>query len=1423
MKKLSLLLLAGASVLAPLRVSAMMERKEEPKKEELKRQGTLEYSKEREEKALIENVGSSRGGTPEGLWKSEGESDISKGIASEYLDKETDSKIAKEASKVTNYGAAPFEKKEDLLDLKVLEQKLQEAREIVAELTGKGSVIEEAVVQKLFQEWSERYEHYTQAKSDFSGRENNGIADQQIEERLGELVEASQAVVEALGKSLRSITQSEMTRTVGARDWRSLIDEQKELFRPAEDKAVFWSGWNGGVDPAVCNLAKAKAYAAKKGDKVTLETTAGGTWLGEHYGWYNPATHYKENEANAVWRHASEHYLKQARGHVIAFIFPKGHPKYNGTSIYQTVEKPELEEKDTIFLSEHIVRPDVATFLTKAQQEELNKPESRAIVQGVLVWLHKAQGVWERIGNAEKFNKKENRTTFLDHPDLNVRGRTTEAEKQGEELYKLKNVREGETALLEDYVLEARAVVKTWEPLYLAVRALDHSFADENYIEEAKVEILKARASLLRAKRIAGIEGWKEEYEWLQEAIHTINYYIFKAYKAAGNISAARRWKKECLEPELSIDDVPPLFLPPPVLRVMPMVASQPLKELSHNKALTQKNESTEPLQKQDLLAAFEKAKQEAEEISLEANHSFFDAIKNQLMTSWELAQEAAAMTEASWSQVLEKTLSPTHLSSAAKLRHKRLLPQMEDQKKLWSQKNQFAQKKLSSLETHQKALKEPTNIHSLHTATTAWKELVNEHQLLLENYSITMTPEEREAWDQELQAITAEKESLQRFISETEKEPKPELEPEPALKPEPIATPEKRVQQEIFQRKAREAQQASQQALQRVRKYAWENNSDYASKDAVSAWQKVSFYWTQAAKSLEEGEDPFLLEAAAMEATKASQWYEESVKDGIGMLCQDWKLSSAARLTLESAKVKAEAAPWKIKQQEARDKRADAEARAWEEAIQLALKASEIYEEAVKQNAAGNTLGKGGSENLENAARSTLGSAKTKAETAPWKTKQQEAANKRADTEAQAWEEVLQLALKASELYEEAAKQFAARDGILGSDQGYNLGGAARSILESAKAKAEIAFWKAKQQEAHSKRANAEAQAWEEAIQLALQASVSYRESAEQFVINNGSTSRDKAWDLGKAAELVLESAKAKAEAAPWKTKQQEAYSKRANAEAQAWGEAIHLVLKASELYEEAAEQCSAGKDRYTGESYRLRNAADSTLESAKAKATLWKTKQQKTSNKRVEAEAKTLEEAIQLVLKASKLYEESAKQYAEGERNEGNNLSGAAKSTLELAKTKAEIIMPWKAKQQEASNKKVDIEAQAWEEAIKQALKASKLYERSAAGGYIDAIIKSRDEAYSILESAKAKAEAAPWKTKQQEAHRKKADAEAQAWEEAIQLTLKASELYEEAATYDGKYDFRRRDWWNTANSTLELARAKVAAMAGASSQNP
>ncbi|MBX9743152.1 MAG: hypothetical protein K2W99_06420 [Chthoniobacterales bacterium] len=219
MRKLPLLLLLSALVLASVDVSAMMERKD-PKKEESNKQEILEYSKEREEKDLIKNVGSSCGGTTEALWKSEGSS------------------ISPEES------TSPKSEKEDLSDLGILDQRIKEAEKVIADLNGKEPAMEEVVLLSLYQKWSNRYERYKE-KEDVFGRANNiGTIEQQLlEGKLGELVEASFQAAQMLQKSLEDLmarhnvkkSEENMLRARSAEMDHSLLQEQF-LFR--DTKAI---------------------------------------------------------------------------------------------------------------------------------------------------------------------------------------------------------------------------------------------------------------------------------------------------------------------------------------------------------------------------------------------------------------------------------------------------------------------------------------------------------------------------------------------------------------------------------------------------------------------------------------------------------------------------------------------------------------------------------------------------------------------------------------------------------------------------------------------------------------------------------------------------------------------------------------------------------------------------------------------------------------------------------------------------------------------------------------------------------------------------------------------------------------------------------------------------------------------------------
>lgn len=338
--------------------------------------------------------------------------------------------------------------------------------------------------------------------------------------------------------------------------WRELLDQKRVLFQTPPDRAVFWSGWNGGRDPEVCNSAKARRYAEEY-SKFTLETTEGGKRLTETYGWFDPSSLFSENEANAVWRYASEHYLKQAEGHVVAFALDRTHPLYSGLSIYQTVERPVLKDRMSTFLSENLTFPEKRSegSLTLEQKQLLEHPEAKAVLQEIQQWFQMARVEWMKIGTVDCFTH-ENLTIFLHNHDVNIGGKMTATDRLLSELDKVERL----GSVLEEYVLQAKAMIQTWEPIYLSVRALDCYYikSEKESIEEARVQALRARSSLRRCK---DLHGWKENHEWLQHVLHSICYHIYRAFKQLGDFDSARNWQKESLQREISIDEVPALFI----------------------------------------------------------------------------------------------------------------------------------------------------------------------------------------------------------------------------------------------------------------------------------------------------------------------------------------------------------------------------------------------------------------------------------------------------------------------------------------------------------------------------------------------------------------------------------------------------------------------------------------------------------------------------------------------------------------------------------------------------------------------------------------------------------------------------------------------------------------------------------------------
>ncbi|MBX9742523.1 MAG: hypothetical protein K2W99_03165 [Chthoniobacterales bacterium] len=216
MPKLLFFLLLSALLVAPMRVSAMMEadKKKERKesggsKETLKKNTDEKWSEAHEKTAERVNNPAANNNT-----ETEGEMFIEK---KEIIEGEALQSFPNADARLNLSESHADEESDDnsLLNIATLEQRIQEAREIIADLGGKGTAISEEELCDLFKKWSERNERYQRElqSSDLEHRNDIGlIAKQQIEDRLTELVQASGKAVEALQQSLENFTRNNATR-----------------------------------------------------------------------------------------------------------------------------------------------------------------------------------------------------------------------------------------------------------------------------------------------------------------------------------------------------------------------------------------------------------------------------------------------------------------------------------------------------------------------------------------------------------------------------------------------------------------------------------------------------------------------------------------------------------------------------------------------------------------------------------------------------------------------------------------------------------------------------------------------------------------------------------------------------------------------------------------------------------------------------------------------------------------------------------------------------------------------------------------------------------------------------------------------------------------------------------------------------------
>lgn len=200
-----LLLSALALVLAPLRVSAMMEEEKKKDKELVDSRETLK--KNADEKWLeAQKKAAEKVNNPSA--DNNTETKVEAFVEKEEIVEDNTLKPTPNADARLNLSESPFDEeseKEDLSDLGILEPRLQEAQKVIADLRGKGTAISEQELLNLYEKWSNRYKRYKE-KADVLERANNIrtiegkqiVEGQQIENLLEELVRESVEIVSML-------------------------------------------------------------------------------------------------------------------------------------------------------------------------------------------------------------------------------------------------------------------------------------------------------------------------------------------------------------------------------------------------------------------------------------------------------------------------------------------------------------------------------------------------------------------------------------------------------------------------------------------------------------------------------------------------------------------------------------------------------------------------------------------------------------------------------------------------------------------------------------------------------------------------------------------------------------------------------------------------------------------------------------------------------------------------------------------------------------------------------------------------------------------------------------------------------------------------------------------------------------------------
>ena len=292
------------------------------------------------------------------------------------------------------------------------------------------------------------------------------------------------------------------------KSWQQAIDAQD--FTTPFDQAVFWTGYLEG------NKERAIDYALRR-NKMVLEMTPGGKWLERHQ-LYDAKSCYNETDADSLWYHVSEKYVKAAKGHVVAFVTREKNPN----SIYQSKEKPYLLENAEVFLSEVIYEsPDHHRQIESNEQDRLKfiQMHSKELVQ-ISKLLGEAQRLWESISNISSYQKLNQQIQLITNKEFLI------------------------------WKEKFKSFIGLWDSLHHILGDLEF-----NKIVEAQVKQsfnvrnhLQSITELINNNNVDLSHGMnlKKHFSWLKEYSQFMDYQIFRQYRNLQNEKEnelANKWK----------------------------------------------------------------------------------------------------------------------------------------------------------------------------------------------------------------------------------------------------------------------------------------------------------------------------------------------------------------------------------------------------------------------------------------------------------------------------------------------------------------------------------------------------------------------------------------------------------------------------------------------------------------------------------------------------------------------------------------------------------------------------------------------------------------------------------------------------------------------------------------------------------------